>query len=181
MVKALYVHCPKTAGTSIRKALGASDATFADCRASTFDARQTADIVSFSHVTPRGLLASGHVTRDDIEAWYVFATIRNPWDRLVSGYFRGVQHYDPVIRSLFAPWPEFSDFAEWVVHATDIPVPDGGGMKAAEWTHPQVNWFYLDGSCIVDAFVRVEHLADDWRIVCAQLGIECSGGRHGAV
>jgi hypothetical protein len=179
MVRALYIHPPKTAGTSIRRALESATGKrlFGNYSARDFDPQGAADIVSFSHTTPQGLLHFGRVTRNDLRCWHVFATIRNPWARLVSGYFSGVQSRRPAVRDAYLKHGKtFAEFAEWVLTDRNIPSPDRGGMKEHQWTHPQVCWYQVNGEVIVNQFIRVEHAASDWERVCAFLGVH---GRFG--
>lgn len=64
----LFVHIPKTAGTSIRKVMSAADRKFLD----------------FPHFTLKEYYTFLHP--DFFERMFKFAIVRNPWDRAVSLY-----------------------------------------------------------------------------------------------
>lgn len=179
MSELLYIHCPKTAGTSLRRTLG-SDGGFGDYSARTFAEHDAVRTVSFSHATPTGLLSFGRVSQHDLDRWHIFATIRNPWARLVSGYCNGLQSPRSVIREWFSSrWSSFEGFVEWVLTA-DVPAPDRGGMKKGQWVHPQVCWFHIGERYIVDTLLRVENLTDEWSVFAAKMGLPGSIGSHGA-
>lgn len=65
----LFVHIPKTAGTSVRKAMDLADMK----------------LLSFDHLTLKEYRTFLHP--DFFERMFKFAIVRNPWDRAVSLYY----------------------------------------------------------------------------------------------
>jgi len=82
----LHVHIPKTAGTSLRRALGLTDPP---------------------HLTASQLRA--HVGEGEWEAGFSFAIVRNPFDRLLSIYSAGRTHNRNRTRERF----QRLTFGEW--------------------------------------------------------------------
>lgn len=178
MIEALHIHCPKTGGTALRNAMmqdensdryGQRNPKLLDAAADNLPR-----IISFSHWRPAGLIENGYVTRNQLDQWLVFSVLRNPWARLVSGYFAGVQHPRPANRKFFEDmsFTTFDVFAEWAVTSREVPFPRKSGMKEAEWTHPQCLWFVVDGECVIDELMRTETLTQEWEKFRIKLGIE---------
>ena len=66
--KIVFIHIPKTAGTSIASALG----------------REMDGSFSLSHFTPSE--AKKYIFQDGWERFYSFSVVRNPWERYISLY-----------------------------------------------------------------------------------------------
>jgi len=123
-----------------------------------------------------GDLGGGHtdirryrkVFGDDFDRYFKFAFVRNPWDRLVSAYlFMKQGGLTPAARSWsdvhLARFDSFASFVrEWVT-------PE----NIASWRHfrPQHGYVTADGRVAVDYLGCFEHLARDFNIVSARLGI----------
>ncbi|MEM6727144.1 MAG: sulfotransferase family 2 domain-containing protein [Pseudomonadota bacterium] len=162
----LFIHVPKTGGTSLALALEAK--------------AQAGDIMAGD--TPKatkrrgrlkGLPAKGrlwkHSTLSDLEGWldreferlYIFTLVRNPWDRVVSYYhWLRLQSFDHPAVTL----AKAHDFAGFLEQAH---------TRAALSRSPY-------GSYVSDArgrehcarFVRLEHLDADIPALSADLGIK---------
>ena len=86
--KVLFVHIPKTAGTTIETALGLKSA---ECLYD-FQGKKADQIVTRQH-----LFASEYRNIiDNVDNLYRVSVVRNPYDRLVSAYhFAGKNIYIP--------------------------------------------------------------------------------------
>lgn len=75
-MKVVYIHIPKTGGTSIEEALGmkTTDGQFWGRRHDVDASKQ-----HYSHTEMLNV-------RSDILDWFTFVSIRNPWDRVLSGW-----------------------------------------------------------------------------------------------
>jgi hypothetical protein len=151
----LFVHIPKCAGISVSKSLF-------------------------------GNLAGGHLrvphyqlilSEHDFDRYFKFTFVRNPWDRLVSGFrflkSGGLNGGDRAwAREHLAPFDDFHDFvARWVDR-----------KNVSTWKHfaPQYKYICEPGgeNLKVDFVGYFEHLADDFEHVRAKLGLRAGLEHH---
>jgi hypothetical protein len=162
----VFVHIPKTGGTSMALALEArahrDDILIGDTpKAQRRKGR-------LKGLTPKGRLwkhstladIDGVLSPEDLAGMFVFTLVRNPWDRMVSYYHwlrdQGFDH--PAVALA-----KQTDFAGFVLHPQTA-----GSLRAAPY-----------GSYMTDAygvkrgvFVRLEALQDDLKPVIAHLGFD---------
>lgn len=153
----IFVHIPRTGGTSVETALGVLS-----------DARVENTSLMFGRVTSPSLKSRAlstdflqHLTASELRDlvgeefnnYFRFAFVRNPWERMVSIYF-----YHRKVTGEIASFPEFLKRAEG--HRKNHLVPQ----------HEFV--FDKDGNRLVDFVGRFERMPDDFSKVCAALKIE---------
>ena len=150
--RCLYIHIPKTAGLSIRKALN--------------DERR-------GHLPYTEYLAAN---ARKFRNYYKFAFVRNPWDRIASSFFflkegglneQDREFSDNVLRS-YGTVDEF--VVGWLT-------PE----HADSWIHfrPQ-HHFICDGNgqCVVDFVGHFESLEKDFAHICSHLGLSATLEHH---
>ena len=165
-LRCLFVHIPKTGGTSVEKALG----MFGDWR---IEDRER----FFGRIASPDLLAAGflsrylqHLTLPELrpllspalaDGLFTFSFVRNPWDRMVSIH----AHPDPDMLEQAAaqglelrgvPFATFLDLTANLRHIHLLPQ----------------HCFILDsaGCPLVDFIGRFENLANDFRKISTGLG-----------
>jgi hypothetical protein len=157
--KCIFIHIPKAGGTSIE-----NTTIFDDQRERT------------------GELVGGHLTAVDFrekyphqfDAYYKFAVVRNPYDRLVSAFFyfaqyRGEQANNIEMKKRITEQygGDFSQFCEGELTSG----------RADLFTHlrPQTD-FLLDeqGTLLVDFVGKLECIQQDFKAICDQIGIDIS-------
>ena len=155
-LRCLFVHVPRTGGTSIEKALGMGgdlevedeDRLFGRIRSEQNRARGFGSDI-LQHLTLREMrsLASGARSRD----YFSFAVVRNPWDRAVSVYARLVAGGAGVLaEQLGVADPSGLSFADFLDLAEACPHPH---------LAPQVDFLTdEDGAVAVDLVARFEQL-----------------------
>lgn len=156
--KFVFLHIPKTGGNSIQDALRAyTDEDFVtqgphQDGVERFQLRNS----TFTHLKKHSTLQCYHkALRDDLQNYYIFTTIRNPFDKLVSFYFsphRGKVEWDS---------KKFARFARKV-----RPLEHYLSVRKNIFAKPRLaeGW--------VNKFVRFESIQEDMKSVCADLKIE---------
>jgi hypothetical protein len=127
------------------------------------------------HVTPQQALKYNPITSLRIETAFKFSFIRNPWDRLVSGYFN-------IWHERFKTFDDFLMVVEQVVKREEngeevilneyLPGwhKDTIGIEA-HW-RPQYHFTHLNGKQYVDFVGRFENLEEDISLIFEKLNID---------
>jgi hypothetical protein len=156
--RCVFVHIPKTAGMSIEQ-------VFVDLVGLTWKTRAPLLLgrnenprrgpPKLEHLRAGEYLACGHLTAAQLESYFKFSFVRNPWDRIVSEYkYRG--------------YPVKIDFKTYLFK--HLPAP--GWTDTYCHIIPQYDFLYDDaGKLLVDFVGKYESLQADFDKVCARLGI----------
>lgn len=166
----IFVHIPKTGGTSLATALEAramkDDILVGDTPKARRRAARQRSLPARGRLWKHSTLANidGLVSEDELDRLFVFTLVRNPWDRTVSYYhWLQVQRFDhPMVR--LAKGTDFSSFLK------DRALQE----SLRDW--PAARYVTTaSGRERCDAFVRLEHLADDLAPVEQHLGFSLDG------
>jgi len=175
-LKFIFIHIPKTGGESICKALES-------LISQTFDKH-----LKIRHVDKR----------IDLQKYYKFTFVRNPWDQVVSFYehlrkplwpcykknpnllYCGQRILNPVFAGRLALELDFKEYVEKLY----IPalLNEKGYVNNKEQKHlyliqPQSTWITdTAGNLSVDYIGRFENLEKDFRKICNFLDIQCELG-----
>jgi hypothetical protein len=99
----------------------------------------------------------------NLDDYFKFCIVRNPWDRMISLYFWGRQIHD-VFRSL-----TFDEFLEQLLFGKMVKAHPG----RYKWAMNQTEWISDSQNEIdCDYIGKFEELPIVWNIVCNQLGID---------
>lgn len=156
--KRLFVHIPKTAGKSIREMLfGRKPPEIKNDRSIDKNYHSTYDDCA--------------ITLPDIDQYYKFTVVRNPWDRASSWYFfrkeilyNTLHLKKPKIRKI--KWPDRDqltieydmmqrDFNEWLVNYINHPWENTWFSLG----HPQMHW--IKDVSLFNCIIRFESLESD--------------------
>ena len=149
----LFVHVPKTAGNSIQSVLRDYSEDQIVALRSEQDGIERFGLRNPNYkIRKHSTLAEYRAALGDeqFRSLYKFACVRNPWDRMVSYYFTPTQQVGELDRK------EFRKVISKALSVADYLRLDKGDDD------PFAN---------VDYIIRFESLADDFRLVCATLGI----------
>ena len=148
--RCIFVHIPRTGGTSVSKALFGN--------------------LSGSHISIaeyRSIFDNG-----EFEDYFKFSFVRNPWDRLVSTYqylrAGGAQvNHDLKMQSKIQPYEDFGDFVRsWLLPSA---LEDGIHFL------PQQTFISLDDENVpLDYIAHFETLHDDFYYIAGKLGLSAS-------
>src|SRR5881396_2731456 len=149
----LFVHIPKTAGNSIQSALR----DFSEDQLVALRKEQDG-IERFGLRSPNYNVKKHSTLREYHDALggeqfrnlYKFTCVRNPWDRIVSYYFTPTQNPETWNRKKFR-----------AIISKAVSVAN----------YLRLNEDEEDSFANVDYIMRLENLADDFRVVCGRLDI----------
>lgn len=169
----IFVHAPKTGGTSLALALEAramaDDIMLGDTPKAKKRRRRVEGIDSAGRLWKHSMLADlyGLVSQEEIEEFFVFTLVRNPWDRVVSYYhWLRAQSFDhPAVE--LAKARGFSDFLR---QPTILE-----SLRNAPYTAYVTD---AEGVERANLFIRLEHLEEDLAPLEAHLGFSLGAIPH---
>ena len=173
--KYLFIHIPKTAGTSMALALEAramkDDVMLGDTPKALKRRRRAKDLPARGRLWKHSTLAdlSGWIDGPDLDGVFVFTLVRNPWDRMVSYYtWLQTQGFDHPSVHL----ARTSTFADFVAHPA----------TQAAWRNAPARHYVTDASGVevCSAYIRVEHFQQDAAPLWAHLGFALDLPRENA-
>jgi chondroitin 4-sulfotransferase 11 len=168
-LKCIFVHIPRTGGTSVESALGVLGDWRQENTSSMFGVITSPDLQRRVGAAP----FLQHLTANELSAllprefaiYYRFAFVRNPWDRMVSIHAR----MDPHMRAsagragLQLEGTAFDDFLERTENFEHVHLAPQHAFVLNPYGEP-----------LVDFLGRFESLAADFEAICAKLGIQCA-------
>ena len=155
--KCIFIHIPKSAGTSMIKVFRDPD-TIVNVNQNLlpFNPGENMFDPPPPHLRAYDYVKYGRVTKELFDSYFKFAFVRNPWDRVVSEYkYRMHAHRYSFKNYLFEhfPRPSWSDQYCHVI--------------------PQYDFLYdANGKLLVDFVGRFENLKNDFAYVCEKLNVE---------
>lgn len=152
----IFIHIPKTAGTSIESALGEYGVVQ--------KGPKNYSSVYHKHVTA---IKCRNMMRDEFEKYFRFSSVRNPWDWLVSNYEfnRGVGipyilNIPTMSAGVVPEWLRNMSFADWLVWFIETIQPSQKKLIADE-----------NSNLLVNHIIRFEQLQNDYDELCSILKI----------
>lgn len=170
-LKAIYFETPKTASSSIKKALNI--------------AVEKPDKINILNISKKRKwwFSSNHTAFEmwddnEYEAienypdYFTFAIVRNPWDKMVSNWMMfcrsGIDFRERQIETLFGKDATIIEFDEFIRMSVTI--------RNHHWQQ-LVDYLPREGDKIlVDYIGRMETLADDWRGISRKIGLRATLG-----
>ena len=173
--KYVFVHAPKTAGTSMALALESramkDDIMLGDTPKAVKRRRRLKDVQARGRLWKHATLADidGLVSAQDLDGLFAFTLVRNPWDRMVSYYhWLRVQGFDHPAVAL-AKQVDFHAFAQSELIAASL--------KSNPACH------YMTDAAGIErchAYIRIEHFAQDAAPLIDHLGFDLDLGHANA-
>jgi chondroitin 4-sulfotransferase 11 len=172
--RAIFVHIPKTAGTSIEAVLGMHgdkrDIGIVPYYNQTVDCERLYGR-QMQHLTAQGIR---NTLNDDrvFGSYFKFTVVRNPWDRLVStlawsdqkwarGEELAVADFDRTLRQIYA--------AICGRRGRETP------LSLPPHLHPQCSYLRdAQEGLLVDFVARYENLQADWEVIGSKLGVSAT-------
>lgn len=154
-MKALFIHIPKTAGTSIRHTLGVHQSKKVKNIPNALDH----NLLSFGHISTSSLIRSGVIESEAVEQAFVFTFVRNPFDRAVSLWAHLVDHGRFV--------GSFSSYCKKIARTKD----NVGLFNLRRLSQASSQHAWIDGVNL-DFVGKYENLKEDFSTVCGLLGMD---------
>ena len=165
--KFIFVHAPKTGGTSMALALEAramkDDLMLGDTPKAIKRRKRLKDVKAAGRLWKHSTLADidGVVTPQQMDDMFIFTMVRNPWDRMVS-YYHWLQaqtfQHDAVA---LAQTTSFTDFAQ-----SDLIINSFRKTPAQHYMTDAA------GTQRCNAYIRIEHFIKDAATLVDHLGFE---------
>ena len=172
MRRTLFIHVPRTAGTSMNAHAMKHAVSYQDL---SYSLRPKCD-PSKAWTTTQHISIGSLIERNVFdEAWYRdcyrFAFVRNPWDRMVSLYerLRGYRLTQTRQRLSNLYLRNFEAFVEGLTRCDFVrPL---GRLNGEDWSqaNPQMEWLRWG----VDFVGQYEKLHEDWKHVCETIEMPC--------
>jgi hypothetical protein len=164
--KFIFIDIPKTASTSLRTAL--YDETCKYIHSCLLNKTVTG-FVQYDSMNRNGSVIDPDEI--DLNDYFVFTVVRNPFDRLVSYYRWRISKYDkPGSGRKYSLNPDIS-FDEYV---ENIEIYDDQELvDHSRWHKPQIDWIsYDEGSVCTDYIGRFESLSESWNHIKTQINVD---------
>lgn len=161
----IFVHIPKTGGTSMALALEdrakADDIMVGDTPKAVKRRGRLKDVETAGRLWKHSTLAEaeGLISRADMAGLFTFTLVRNPWDRMVSYYhWLQTQSFDHPAVTL----AQTSDFSSFL----------NAGLTRRTFQAAPYSYYMTDGAGQVhaDLYIRLEHFDEDAAPLAAHLG-----------
>jgi hypothetical protein len=156
--KCIFIHVPKTGGTSIEDFFARELRLPDEDRGSLLvgpNPDPNRGPRRLSHLTAEDFLKFGYVTQDLFDAYFKFGFVRNPWDRVVSIY------------KYLRIGGDFKKFA------CDVLPNSLWTSYYGYFVRPQYDFLYDDsGRCLVDFVGRFETIVEDFDKVRKRLHLK---------
>ena len=141
--KFIFIHIPKTGGTSIEKAFNQHP-------------------VVQKH---RTMTQYENMLHANIDQYFLFSVIRNPWDRMVSYWnWRQGKYWAPIDGKM-------SIFSEWLRYITSLDLNKESSNDFKMAISSQFTSLKNKNNKIIVDLIRFENLQNDFDTVCEKIGI----------
>lgn len=152
--KFIFVHIPKSGGTSVNSALK----EYCEFPPELSPGVRNNDLPSIAykkHTNIFDMKKEGI----DIDQYFKFCIIRNPWDRILSLYFHRIQLISRTIDL------QEKTFNSWIRRVFL-------DEKTKRYWVNQVDYISIDGKLVMDHMIRFENLQFEWTDICKKLNIQ---------
>ena len=165
--KYLFIHQPKTGGTSMALALEQramkDDVMLGDTPKALKRRRRLQDLKTRGRLWKHSTLQDidGLITPAELNDLFVFSLVRNPWDRMVS-YYHWLR--EQTFAHAAVALARSLEFEPFVMHPQTRTA-----LKASPARHYLTD---ITGQERADLYIRIEHFKDDAQLLWDHLGFE---------
>lgn len=157
--KFIFIHIPKTGGSSIYKALGG------DRRNDPQHGYSKKLKFQLQHATASELRTHEFISESKFKEYFKFCFVRNPWDLAVSEWKWRIENLPFLSLDRYAQ-PTFKDFIK--------KAPNWKGLTGRRIRRHLLPQYYFvhdrEDNLIVDYVGRFETLGKDFKVICSKIG-----------
>ena len=150
--KFIFIHIPKTGGTSVEIAL--EDETCI-CKRNEWSKEPRGFGAPLNHLTLQQVIDSKYLTEEQLQTYFKFTFIRHPLDRAISEIFC------PHIKGVFKKYDNVKDK---LIRLSTID-NHAGHIK------PQIKFIKTNCDISMDFIGKFENFQEDFNVVCDKIGI----------
>jgi len=165
--KIIFIHIPKTAGSSIEKFFGINKISHKWNRSNRLFLKgwDPEHKIHLQHAKASDLLNKKLILQDVWDEYFKLAIVRNPWDRAHSDYLWMQRD-----RKIEGPFEDYMlKKGVFEKHLTNLDSMHTRG----DHVFPQYEFVYDEnGNCLVDFIGQFENLEADFKEACNKAGIE---------
>lgn len=164
-LKCVFVHIPKTAGSSIEKVLYPSlglISSMSDVKL--FAGWDSKNKIWMQHATMQQI---NDLYMEDVSEYFKFSFVRNPYERAVSDwkFLRGGGNEKCRSKTFLKYLNRDGYFKRMLSNQKDR-------STRIDHTYRQYDFIYdKNGNCLIDFIGRFENLQEDFNVVCEKIGI----------
>ena len=158
----IFLHIPRTGGTSIADVLPAGRTTDAQIKKAISSGQRIAHFSDSKFATNKGI-SLHHATLDEFQLsenhFFTFAFVRNPWDRVVSIFEHQINNCEHLFPKAddnkINKFEFFIGLVKWLWEQDLLNYELDGHLR------PQTCYTHKNGEQIVDFYGRYENMTDD--------------------
>ena len=154
--KFIFVHIPKTGGTSVAKYLTSHEETCSRLLGY--------DVVNKLHKQHSTLEQLKNIYNITIDDYFKFTICRNPYERAVSGYFWFLEAGLIEASTTFKDYLLIRNGCEKLNHLNSL-------RGRGDHFYTQLKYIEIEGKNKIDFVIRFENLQKEFDIVCKKIGI----------
>lgn len=151
--KCIFIHIPKTGGTTISNALKSLPL-------------KSSNIIPFMHKHAKAFEVKCILGKKIWEKYFTFAFVRNPWDLMVSSYHWWLQK-----AYQFKHLLDYANKVKDLGNFSNFIYSKYGQEMLNEQEGDIIDWISDGNDIIVDFIGRFENLQEDWNKVCKEINV----------
>ncbi len=172
--KGIFIHIPKTGGTSVEKLLGCKN------RREEIFGRDENLWLPLQHASASQLIEYNLVSQADFENYFKFAFVRNPFDLVVSEWKWRIK------KQIFSPFSRYrwvnislKQFIKYYISNKFENFQNNLGLVIKLHLTPQYNFIHdRDGNNLIDFVARFENFDEDLKYISKKLGLNITNIPH---
>jgi hypothetical protein len=169
-LKIIFVHIPKTGGSSVEKTLGRRLEKGWRKKEESLMGWDRINKIWKQHLTCREMLVMGYIDPSVFNSYFKFTFVRNPWERLVSEYMWKRHKRFDTFKTFIEALGTWAPAKAWSTRR--------GRCEAFQHLRPQTDFVSVGNESPVDFIGRFENLQGDFNVICDRIGIEKLELRH---
>jgi len=166
-LKTIFIHIPRTAGSSVEIALGRTKKHgWGRAHRDILFGWDSIFKIHLQHATIKELIDFRLVNKNNLADYFKFTIVRNPWERAVSDFVW--LNIDDTFRNYLLQKGKFEYIAK------------NKSSKDTRYDHfrPQADFIFYTDNNLMDFVAKYETLQKDWNKICSNIGLKITTLGH---